>query len=167
MPEVVASSNVFSAWLRCSCQRQWHQSTGHIVQRLTGVAIPSPVIWNRSRSTARAPGMNGTAAASQEEIIVKNSEPFLAGLPANNVLLWARVGRVCRRWSRRCWTVCLVILVEKRTWPTSQRFFPPSRISPIASTMLCDDLTFEVGELSYKMLKSALDGSVYSVRKMC
>jgi predicted AAA+ superfamily ATPase len=28
--------------------------------------------------------------------------------------------------------------------------------------MLCDDLTFEVGELTYKMLKSALDGSVYS-----
>jgi len=33
--------------------------------------------------------------------------------------------------------------------------------------MLCDDLTFEVGELSYKMFKSALDGSVYSTRKMC
>ncbi len=28
--------------------------------------------------------------------------------------------------------------------------------------MLCDDLTFETGELAYKMLKSALDGSVYS-----
>jgi len=36
--------------------------------------------------------MNGTAAASQEEIIVKNSEPFLAGLPANNVLLWGSRG---------------------------------------------------------------------------
>ncbi len=33
---------------------------------------------------------------------------------------------------------------------------------PYRFILLCDDLTFEVGELSYKMLKSALDGSVYS-----
>ena len=45
---------------------------------------------------------------------------------------------------------------------TSDEIFAAIEDEPYRFIMLCDDLTFETGELAYKMLKSALDGSVYS-----
>ncbi len=52
--------------------------------------------------------------------------------------------------------------MEKEDLVYLSDIFTMVRDEPYRFILLCDDLTFEVGELSYKMLKSALDGSVYS-----
>ena len=54
------------------------------------------------------------------------------------------------------------IQVEKEDLIYLSEIFTAVENQPYRFILLCDDLTFEVGELSYKMLKSALDGSVYS-----
>jgi hypothetical protein len=103
----------------------------------------------------------------QKEIMINNTRQFLAGLPANNALLWGSRG------SGKSSLVKAIlnefapqglrfIQVEKEDLIYLSEIFTAVENQPYRFILLCDDLTFEVGELSYKMLKSALDGSVYS-----
>ncbi|MFZ4856252.1 MAG: ATP-binding protein [Desulfuromonadaceae bacterium] len=103
----------------------------------------------------------------QKEVMVNNTRQFLAGLPANNALLWGSRG------SGKSSLVKAIlnefapqglrfIQVEKEDLIYLSEIFNAVENQPYRFILLCDDLTFEVGELSYKMLKSALDGSVYS-----
>lgn len=103
----------------------------------------------------------------QKEIMVNNTRQFLAGLPANNALLWGSRGS-----GKSSLVKALLnefgprglrfIQVEKEDLIYLSEIFTAVENQPYRFILLCDDLTFEVGELSYKMLKSALDGSVYS-----
>lgn len=103
----------------------------------------------------------------QKEIMVSNTRQFLAGLPANNALLWGSRGS-----GKSSLVKALLnefgpqglrfIQVEKEDLIYLSEIFTAVENQPYRFILLCDDLTFEVGELSYKMLKSALDGSVYS-----
>ena len=103
----------------------------------------------------------------QKEIMVNNTRQFLAGLPANNALLWGARGS-----GKSSLVKALLnefgnqglrfIQVEKEDLIYLSEIFTAVENQPYHFILLCDDLTFEVGELSYKMLKSALDGSVYS-----
>lgn len=103
----------------------------------------------------------------QKEIMVNNTRQFLARLPANNALLWGSRGTgkssivkaLLNRYGR---DGLRVIQVEKEDLIYLSEIFAAIENEPYRFILLCDDLTFEVGELSYKMLKSALDGSVYS-----
>ena len=103
----------------------------------------------------------------QKEVMVNNTRQFIAGLPANNALLWGSRG------SGKSSLVKAIlnefapqglrfIQVEKEDLIYLSEIFNAVENQPYRFILLCDDLTFEVGELSYKMLKSALDGSVYS-----
>jgi predicted AAA+ superfamily ATPase len=99
--------------------------------------------------------------------MVSNTRQFLAGLPANNALLWGSRGS-----GKSSLVKALLnefgpqglrfIQVEKEDLIYLSEIFTAVENQPYRFILLCDDLTFEVGELSYKMLKSALDGSVYS-----
>jgi len=103
----------------------------------------------------------------QKEIMINNTRQFLAGLPANNALLWGSRGS-----GKSSLVKALLnefgpkglrfIQVEKEDLIYLSEIFTAVENQPYRFILLCDDLTFEVGELSYKMLKSALDGSVYS-----
>lgn len=103
----------------------------------------------------------------QKEVMVNNTRQFLAGLPANNALLWGSRGS-----GKSSMVKALLnefapkglrfIQVEKEDLIYLSEIFNAVENQPYRFILLCDDLTFEVGELSYKMLKSALDGSVYS-----
>ena len=103
----------------------------------------------------------------QKEVMVSNTLQFLAGLPANNALLWGSRGTgkssvvkaLLNEFAPRG---LRVIQVEKEDLIYLSEIFSAVENEPYRFILLCDDLTFEVGELSYKMLKSALDGSVYS-----
>jgi predicted AAA+ superfamily ATPase len=103
----------------------------------------------------------------QKEIMVNNTRQFLAGLPANNALLWGSRGSgksslvkaLLNEFAPRG---LRFIQVEKEDLIYLSEIFTAVENQPYRFILLCDDLTFEVGELSYKMLKSALDGSVYS-----
>ena len=103
----------------------------------------------------------------QKEVMVSNTRQFLAGLPANNALLWGSRGSgksslVKALLNEFAPQGLRFIQVEKEDLIYLSEIFNAVENQPYRFILLCDDLTFEVGELSYKMLKSALDGSVYS-----
>lgn len=103
----------------------------------------------------------------QKEIMLNNTNQFLQGLPANNALLWGSRGTgksslvkaILNEYGSKG---LRVVQVEKEDLIYLPEVFAAIENEPYRFILLCDDLTFEVGELSYKMLKSALDGSVYS-----
>jgi predicted AAA+ superfamily ATPase len=104
----------------------------------------------------------------KKEIMINNTRQFLAGLPANNSLLWSSRGTgksslvkaVLNEYASKG---LRVIQVEKEDLIYLSEIFAAVENEPYRFILLCDDLTFEGGELSYKMLKSTLDDSVYSV----
>ena len=103
----------------------------------------------------------------QKEVMLNNTRQFLSGLPANNALLWGSRGAgksslVKALLNRFAPEGLRVIQIEKEDLIYLSEIFSSVEDQPYRFILLCDDLTFEVGELSYKMLKSALDGSVYS-----
>ena len=103
----------------------------------------------------------------QKEVMVNNTRQFLKGLPANNALLWGSRGTgkssiVKALLNEFAPQGLRAIQVEKEDLIYLSDIFTAVENEPYRFILLCDDLTFEVGELSYKMLKSALDGSVYS-----
>lgn len=103
----------------------------------------------------------------QTEIMTKNTRQFLAKLPANNAILWGSRGTgksslVKALLNEYAPQGLRIIQVEKEDLVYLAEIFSAVENEPYRFILLCDDLTFEVGELSYKMLKSALDGSVYS-----
>jgi predicted AAA+ superfamily ATPase len=103
----------------------------------------------------------------QKEIMVSNTRQFLAGLPANNALLWGSRGSgksslVKALLNEFAQQGLRVIQIEKEDLIHLSDIFNVVENEPYRFILLCDDLAFEVGEIGYKMLKSALDGSVYS-----
>ncbi|MDX2480767.1 MAG: ATP-binding protein [Desulfuromusa sp.] len=103
----------------------------------------------------------------QKATMVNNTRQFLQGLPANNALLWGSRGTgkssIVKALLNKYGDQGLrIIQVEKEDLIYIPEIFSAIEDQPYRFIMLCDDLTFEVGELTYKMLKSALDGSVYS-----
>jgi predicted AAA+ superfamily ATPase len=103
----------------------------------------------------------------QKQIMVENTRQFIKGLPANNALLWGSRGTgkssiVKALLNDYADEGLRIIQVEKEDLIYISQIFSMVENEPYRFIMLCDDLSFEMGELSYKMLKSALDGSVYS-----
>ncbi|NJD91198.1 MAG: ATP-binding protein [Geobacter sp.] len=103
----------------------------------------------------------------QKAVMINNTRQFLAGLPANNALLWGSRGTgkssiVKALLNSFASKGMRIIQIEKEDLIYLSDIFSAIEDLPYRFILLCDDLTFEVGELSYKMLKSALDGSVYS-----
>ena len=103
----------------------------------------------------------------QKKIMVNNTRQFIQGLPANNALLWGSRGTGKSSLVKALLNEfgdqgLRVIQVEKEDLIYISEIFAAIEEQPYRFIMLCDDLTFETGELAYKMLKSALDGSVYS-----
>lgn len=103
----------------------------------------------------------------QKKVMVDNTRQFLQGLPANNALLWGSRGTgkssIVKALLNKYGSEGLrIIQVEKEDLIYIPEIFAAVEDQPYRFIMLCDDLTFEMGELTYKMLKSALDGSVYS-----
>jgi uncharacterized protein len=153
------------------------------VEMLLPRAIP-PIDWSKSHAANwRRHSFSGYLEAvkvtdtttldellgvdEQKNIMINNTRQFLAGLPANNALLWGSRGSgkssLCKALLNEFGPQGLrFIQVEKEDLIYLSEIFNSVEHQPYRFILLCDDLTFEVGELSYKMLKSALDGSVYS-----
>jgi len=103
----------------------------------------------------------------QKEIMDSNTRQFIAGLPANNALLWGSRGTgkssiVKALLNAYAPQGLRIVQVEKEDLIYISDIFNAVENEPYRFILLCDDLTFEIGELTYKLLKSALDGSVYS-----
>ncbi len=103
----------------------------------------------------------------QKQLLDENTRQFLKGYPANNVLLWGSRGTgkssVVRALLNRYADQGLrIIQVDKDDLTSLPDIFTQIATDPHRFIIFCDDLSFETGEKSYKILKSALDGSVYA-----
>jgi len=103
----------------------------------------------------------------QKQILVQNTEQFLNRFPANNVLLWGTRGTgkssVVRALLNRYAPEGLrIIQVDKDDLIHLPDIVDSIKQEPYRFIIFSDDVSFEVGEVGYKMLKSALDGSVYA-----
>jgi predicted AAA+ superfamily ATPase len=103
----------------------------------------------------------------QKRVVEANTRQFLAGFPANNVLLWGTRGTgkssLVRALLRAYAPEGLrIIQVDKDDLVSLPQIIDQLGGQPYRFILFSDDVSFEVGESSYKMLKSALDGSVYA-----
>lgn len=103
----------------------------------------------------------------QKKILEENTRQFIQGYPANNVLLWGTRGTGKSTLVRALLNAYAqkglrVIQVDKDDLVYLADIFAAIKVEPYRFIILCDDLSFEAGETSYKVLKSALDGAVYA-----
>lgn len=103
----------------------------------------------------------------QKEIVEENTHQFLKGYPANNILLWGSRGTgksslVRALLNHYASDGLRIIQIDKDDLPFLPDIFSQIKDAPYRFIVFCDDLSFESGEKSYKILKSALDGSVYA-----
>ena len=105
------------------------------------------------------------AVNSQMARLVRNTEQFLAGRPANNVLLTGARGTgksslvkaLLHEYAERG---LRLIEVDKNDLATLPALLVLLETRPEKFIVFCDDLSFEEGEDGYKALKTALDGSL-------
>ncbi|HQT98779.1 MAG TPA: ATP-binding protein, partial [Thermodesulfobacteriota bacterium] len=103
----------------------------------------------------------------QKRVVEENTRQFLAGLPANNILLWGSRGTGKSSLVRALLHAYApqglrIIQVDKDDLVHLPSIVDEVKGLPYKFILFSDDLSFETGESSYKMLKSALDGSVYA-----
>ncbi len=101
----------------------------------------------------------------QKEKIQRNTEQFVRGLPANNVLLTGARGTGKSSLIRACLHTYAaqglrLIEVDKSDMTDLPDIVDVVSQRPEKFIIFCDDLSFEDGEGGYKALKSILDGSV-------
>lgn len=103
----------------------------------------------------------------QKRVVEENTRQFLQGYPANNVLLWGSRGTGKSSLIRALLNTYAsqglrIVQVDKDDLTSLPDIFTRIQEQSFRFVVFCDDLSFEPGEKSYKVLKSALDGSVYS-----
>nr|WP_295783490.1 ATP-binding protein [Rhodoferax sp.] len=101
----------------------------------------------------------------QKEKIQRNTEQFVRGLPANNVLLTGSRGTGKSSLIRACLHAYApqslrLIEVDKAELVDLPDIVEVVSQRPEKFIVFCDDLSFDEGEPGYKALKSVLDGSV-------
>jgi predicted AAA+ superfamily ATPase len=101
----------------------------------------------------------------QKEKIQRNTEQFVQGLPANNVLLTGARGTGKSSLIKACLNAygaqgLRLIEVDKDDLVDLPDIIDLVSERPEKFMVFCDDLSFEDGEPGYKALKSILDGSI-------
>ncbi len=97
--------------------------------------------------------------------LLRNTEQFVRGLPANHVLLYGERGTgkssavkgLLRRFGERG---LRLVEVHKADLLHLPRVLAGLRGAPHRFLLFCDDLSFDVGESGYRELKAALEGSL-------
>ena len=101
----------------------------------------------------------------QKDRLVRNTEQFVAGRPANNVLLTGARGTGKSSLIKACLNEFAaqglrLIEVDKADLVDLPDLVDLVAERPERFIVFCDDLSFDEGEPGYKALKSVLDGSV-------
>jgi predicted AAA+ superfamily ATPase len=133
--------------------------------------------WHRSTFSGTmepVPGVEGIhlddllGIEPQKKAVEDNTRQFLAGLPANNALLWGVRGTGKSSLVRALLHAYAdrglrIIQVDKDDLVSLPAIVDEVKGQPYRFVLFSDDLSFEPGDASYKVLKSALDGSVYAL----
>ncbi len=101
----------------------------------------------------------------QKEKIQRNTEQFVGGHPANNVLLTGARGTGKSSLVKACLNAYAkqglrLIEIDKTDMVDLPDVIDVVSARPEKFMVFCDDLSFEEGEPGYKALKSILDGSI-------
>ena len=104
----------------------------------------------------------------QKAELTRNTRQFLAGLPANNALLWGARGTGKSSLIRALINAysdegLRLIEVDKADLMHLYDVVAPLFERPEKFLLYCDDLSFEAHDPSYKALKAVLDGSICAV----
>ena len=106
----------------------------------------------------------------QKKILLENTSNFSNNLPANNALLWGARGtgksslvksvhaEVLKETSSKC--LKLVEIHREDIGDLPELLYLLSKYPKYKFILLCDDLSFDAGENTYKSLKAALDGGI-------
>lgn len=153
--------NRLDAWLPPELvEPDWHNTIAFRWQQhgKSGMltALPRPHTFPISRLAA---------VGTQTAKLVRNTEQFLAGRPANNVLLSGARGTgksslVKSLLHEYAASGLRLIEVDKHDLQTLPQLLDLLAGRPEKFIVFCDDLSFEDGEQGYKALKTALDGSL-------
>lgn len=130
----------------------WEYRQG--LPRLTPVIEPALIAFDDLRNVDR-----------QKALIEQNTRQFVAGRPANNVLLTGARGTGKSSLVKACLHAfraegLRLIEVDKEHLADLPQIIDLLRHRPERFILFCDDLSFEDGETGYKGLKTVLDGSV-------
>lgn len=101
----------------------------------------------------------------QKDAILRNTAQFVAGHAANNVLLTGARGTGKSTLIKACWNHFAEQGVKLIEVDKIDLLHLPDIVDLIGERperfiIFCDDLSFEEGEITYKALKSVLDGSI-------
>lgn len=99
------------------------------------------------------------------DVVIRNTAQFVAGLPANNVLLWGERG--CGKSSLvkgllKKFSAQGLRIVELKRWDilALPHIVGELRSAPFCFVLFCDDLSFDEGEGDFRALKTLLDGDI-------
>ncbi len=103
----------------------------------------------------------------QKSVLVRNTQQFVMGAPANNALLTGARGSgksslvhaLLNAFAARG---LRLVQVEKSALSHLAELTDRLRKLPYRFLVMCDDLSFDLGDDSYRALKSALEGSVFT-----
>jgi predicted AAA+ superfamily ATPase len=138
----------------------WSASTAYRYRRRAGSGVLEPV---RHVATIRLSDLK--EIDGQKERLARNTEQFVAGASANNVLLTGARGTGKSSLIKACLNEYAprglrLIEVDKADLVDLPDLIDLVASRPERFIVFCDDLSFEEGEPGYKALKSILDGSV-------
>ena len=105
------------------------------------------------------------AIDAQKQAVDRNTRQFVAGLPANNVLLTGSRGTgksslVKAMLARYAGEGLRLVEVDKADLVDLPDIAERLAGQPFRYVVFCDDLTFDAGEAGYKALKVMLDGTI-------
>ena len=141
-------------WAACHAAN-WHRST------FGGSLEPVPEIEGMHLDDLI--GIDG-----QKRAVMENTRQFLAGLPANNALLWGTRGTGKSSLVRALLHALAgeglrIVQVDKEDLVSLPVVAERLKREPYRFIVFSDDLSFLTTDAGYKVLKSALDGSVYAL----
>jgi predicted AAA+ superfamily ATPase len=101
----------------------------------------------------------------QRDQLARNTEQFIAGMPANHTLLWGSRGTgksslIRALLAEQAKNGLRLIEIERDHLADLPRVVEQLAGLPQRFVLFCDDLSFESGEGDYRVLKSVLDGSL-------
>ena len=105
---------------------------------------------------------------AQKETLLANTQRFADGLPANNALLWGARGTgksslvkaIHRELNARMPQTLTLIEIAREDIHALPEVLLALRTAPRRCLLLCDDLSFDAGDTTYKSLKSVLEGGL-------